>query len=338
MLKQLIIALALILFGSTGSYAQSESDLATQGLRGKIKSVEIYSLYYQPETGWSKRRLWTAETFNPNGNTLERQVFRDERIISKVIYLYDERGRKIGDKSYSGSTGRLEETPTLTELALNDSGKTAELKVYYSGAATAEVRHIFKYDERGNLLETDYGLAGKSVMTYDAQNNRTSRLNSNLSGIVYNKSFAEYNKHRIIKSTIYEAEELRYEQKFKYDATHRLIEVETTEFNRPPNMFSSHAPEPGKLIYNYDEQNKIRWTTKYSLTGEPEPNSTSIYNERDEQIGYYCATGELQTCRTVIEYKTDSRGNTIMKTYYDRQSSGALLKPRAAEEKVITYY
>jgi antitoxin component YwqK of YwqJK toxin-antitoxin module len=282
-----------------------------------------------------------VETYNTDGNRIERSVFQDGQISSKVISFYENRGRNIGNDSFSSSLDKTLTTPSKTKLTLNAKGNVVTMK-FYSALSNGKPDHeyTYKYDARGNEIELNYGKAkGKSVMTFDKNNNKTSEMYFNGEGVVDNKNFIEYNeKNQETKWSIYERETLRYEFRYKYDEKGRVSEIETREFNIVPNVHYSDAPEAGKVIYTYDEKRKTSWKTKYLLNGTPIPNSTTIFNEQKEEIGLYCENGELTTCKTVFEYVFDARNNLMKKICYGRSFYGDTLRPSWAEERVISYY
>ncbi len=336
----LTAALVLSLLLLQTVYSQKKSDLEQLQIQGKVKNIEYFYLSFDPSNGWSSRKPWISEFYNTNSNIIERTVFRDGQISSQVISFYDARGRNTGNNSFSSASDIAQKIASREELILDAAGNTVQLNVYSRGGSQIDLTHTYNYDARGNQTERNYGAAvGKSVMTYDENNNETSMLNSNGAGVVYNKNFTEYNEqNRKIKWSIYRDEILRYQIQYKYDAKGRLSEVETRELNIVPNMRSSHAPEAGRIVYGYDDKRKTIWTTKHSLNGTPVQNSTTIFNERGEKIGLSCENSESHTCKTVFEYQLDTLGNWTRKTCYGRAFSGDVLSSAWAEERVISYY
>jgi hypothetical protein len=334
----LIILGICILFLQT-IYSQKKSDLEKLEIHGKVKKIEYFILHF--DNGWSNRKPWIVEIYNTDGNIVERSVFQDGQISSKVVSFYDSRGRNTGNDSFSSFLNKNLSTSSKTELILDAKGNVVTMKVYSAlSNDKPDLEYTYKYDTRGNEIERNYGKAiGKSVITFDKNNNKTSEMNYNGEGVVYNKNFTEYNKkNQKTKLSIYERETLRYEIRYMYDEKDRLSDIETREFNIVPNVHYSHAPEAGKVIYTYDEKRKISWTTKFLLNETPIPNSTTIFNVQKEEIGFYCENGELTTCKTVFEYVLDARNNLVKKICYGRNFYGDTLRPSWAEERVISYY
>jgi hypothetical protein len=334
----LIILGICILFLQT-IYSQKKSNLEKLEIRGKVKKIEYFLLHF--DNAGSNRQPWIVETYNTDGNIVERSVFQDGQISSKVISFYDNRGRNIGNNAFSSSLDKTLTAPSKTELILDATGNVAVMRVYpASDNSKPDLEYTYKYNVRGNEIERNYGKAiGKSVMTFDKNNNKTSETNSNGAGVVYGKNFTEYNeKNQKTKLSIYDYETLRYEIRYKYDEKERLSEIETHEFNAVPNVRYSHAPEAGKVIYTYNEKRKTSWTTKYLLNGNLLPNSVTISDERGNQIGLSCESGEITTCKTVFEYVFDPQDNLVKKICYRRDFNKGVLQLSWAEERVISYY
>lgn len=339
-----VVCAIFLLFAAV--YPQQESDLEKSQLRGKVKSIEAYRVSFDAEKGWANRQLWLTESYNTDGNIIERAVFQDGKISSKTVSFYDARGRQIGNDSYSAALDKTMSAPSKTVLVLDDSGHTVELKVYaMKSPETVDVLHKFKYDSKGNQIERDYGRSGKSVVSFDAGNNETSVTHYNGEGRIYGKTFTEYDaQNRRIKLIIhrdgmfYHDARLRYEISYVYDERGRIIEQITKEFNVEPNVTTSHAPEPGRIVYKYDEARHGKEKSVFTSDGYLKEKSVILSDERGNEIGFDCSDFTLQTCRRVVEYQYDNQGNWISKTSQSRSGAGQPLQPNFREERIFNYY
>jgi hypothetical protein len=78
-------------------------------------------------------------------------------------------------------------------------------------------------------------------------------------------------------------------EKYNYDDLGRVTEEETLEFNAPPNVRTSHAPVPGKIVYAYNDSIRtkevlIKKTSLILPEGAKEPEA---WNSEDRTITYY---------------------------------------------------
>src|SRR6476620_7957460 len=119
MSKISILFLSFTMLFSVSVYSQKKTDLEKIEFRGRAKKIQYFNTYLDEQTGWTNRQPWIAETYNSDGNILERIVFQDGEISSKVVSLYDEKGRNVGDDSFSASLDKTLSVPTRTEFVLD---------------------------------------------------------------------------------------------------------------------------------------------------------------------------------------------------------------------------
>lgn len=345
-MSKLVCLIFIFCLFYTSAFSQKKSDLEKSAIRGKVKKIESFRMSFDAEKGWVNRQRWLIENFNADGNITERELFQDGQISSKTVSFYDARGRNIGNNSYSAALDKTLSRPSRSELLLDEAGNTIELKIYSRNSPdSVDVLHKFKYDARGNQIERDYGRGGKSVLIFDEKNNPISIVSSNGDGIINGKTFTEYDAlNRAVKTIIhrdgmfYKDARLRYEISFKYDDQGRIVERMTKEIDPEPNVIISHAPEPGKTLYKYDDAKRAKQIITYTSDGYLKEKSIVISDERGKEIGFDCSSYELETCRLVLKYEYDSQGNWISKTSQAREVVGLDLKSYFREERVIAYY
>jgi YD repeat-containing protein len=314
-------------------------------IHGKVKKIDYFNVQYDEQKGWINRRPWISEFYNQNGNITERSVFHDNQMSSRVVTHYDAKGRKISDDSYSAFIDKTMTIPLRTELILDNAGRVLETKVFSRNGDKIDVFHNFKYDERGNQIERNYGTGGRVLAVYDAHNNETSTISYSGTGVVTGRTFSEHdNRRRRVKLVIHtdgmfrKEAVLRFEIRFKYDAKSRIIEKQTFEFNAEPNVTLSHAPEPGKILYIYDDDKKTMETVKYTSEGYVKEKLVTIFDDRGKESGFNCESADFETCKQILKYQYDAQGNWIRKTRSGRRFFGDDLRPYQAEERVISYY
>src|SRR5690242_11147647 len=118
MRKNLFLFLIFSLLFSMSVYSQKKTDLDKVEIKGKAKKIEYFTSSFDEQKGWTNRRPWIAETYNSDGNILERIVFQDGEISSKIVSLYDSNGRNVGNDSYSAFLDKTMSVPTRTEFVL----------------------------------------------------------------------------------------------------------------------------------------------------------------------------------------------------------------------------
>ena len=151
----------------------------------------------------------------------------------------------------------------------------------------------------------------------------------------------------------YQGDTLRYKVISKYDNKSRIIENETVEFNSIPGVYISHAPQPGRVVYNYDDEKRTKEVATYDVGGTLKGRLVYAYDERQNEIGLTTFNGDDPTNgdvrdprstskepqnRSLIKIEYDSQGNWTRKTRLIQSDKGGPPQPLTAELRVITYY
>ncbi len=93
---------------------------------------------------------------------------------------------------------------------------------------------------------------------------------------------------------------------YSFDVEGKILEEETFEFNRPPNSFTTHAPEPGKKVYTYDDEKRKLEVATYAIDGSLKRRFVHAYDEQGNEIGATNFDGDTFRQRTSTEIEYDS--------------------------------
>lgn len=203
---------------------------------------------------------------------------------------------------------------------------------------------------------------GQTVYTYDERGNQTSQASYSADGAVNWKTCSTYDAQGNITEWVqYEHETLRYKVISTYDEKGRVVESETIEFNAIPNVYVSHAPVPGKVVYIYDDEKRTKEVATYKPDGTLKDRVVYAYDTKGNEVGrsMFKADGTPNdpviqfydniyepgskfrgslSGKTLVEFEYDSHGNWTKKTYLIQLDKDSKLQPYRTEERVITYY
>lgn len=368
-MRTIATSFVLCLLWVTAALAQQMSDRESAELIGPVKSVDVYQVDYFMKDGLieeGKRRALRSTTYNRDGSA-DEQISYDEmgKSTGKYKYNYDEKGRNIGGEDRSAPPEAGSSVPKIVFILDSESRKTQHID--YDSEGNVTTRFVYKYDTKGNLSEEEWyghmgGLGGRSVYTYDEAGHQTSRTLYEENSSFIQKTLSTYDAGGNETEWVqYNGELLRYKIISKYDDKKRLLEKETFEFNGVPGAYASHAPEPGKIIYNYDDEGRTKEVVTLNSEGEMKGKVIYVYDKRGNEIERRMYNGdgspqdlEMQfyddiskpgspfrgrlkgTALTRIEY--DSRGNWTKKIYLIQARKGGKPQPYSAEQRKIIYY
>lgn len=186
-------------------------------------------------------------------------------------------------------------------------------------------------------------LGGRTVSTFDEKGNQTSQMSYQADGALSWKNISKYdgNGNRT-ESLQHYGNTLRYKVLYSYDSKGRILETETFEFNRlPSELRSSHAPEPGKVVYTYDDDKRTKALATYDVDGTLKGKVAYAYDERENEVGrtVFNADGSLKNAESqLIDIEYDSHGNWTRRTRLIQWEKGGQPQAFHAELRVITYY
>ncbi len=339
----------LCLLWITPIASQTKTDKERDDLVGPVKRVEVYLVEFvgQDNQIVEKKRRRHITTYSTLGNMAERVLYdQNDKIMARDLYTFDADGRSTGYEEYVLWIDKASTMPRRHVYTLNAEGRKVEYTVFESNG-TVGTRFVYKYDAKGNLIDEQWylhtgRLGGRMVYTYDESGNQTSQTNYQDGALNFrfvSKYDANGNKTELLQ---YERNTLRYKFLNSYDSKGRILEKETVEFNSRPESFPSHAPEPGKVVYTYDDEKRTKEVATYKVDGTLQGKVTYAYDERNNEIGLIIISNadgphkNTETRLTNIEY--DSHGNWTRKTRILQPEKGGPPQPYHAELRVITYY
>lgn len=347
-MRKLCALLVLCLLCVTPIASQTKPDKDRDDLVGPVKRVEAYLSEFVTKDNQSveNKRRWHITTYNTDGNTTEKVLYdQNDKIMARDLYTYDANGRSTGYEEYVLWIDKALTIPRRHVYTLNAAGRRVEYTVFESNG-TAGTRFVYKYDVKGNLIEQQWyahtgRLGGRTVYTFDEKGNQTSQASYDEGSLSW-KNVSKYDANGNNTETLqYQGDTLRYKFLNSYDSKGRILEKETVEFNSKPQAFPSHPPQPGKVVYTYDDEKRTKEEATYAVDGTLRRKVTYAYDERNNEIGLiiFYAYGPHQnseTRLTNIEY--DSHGNWTRKTRFRQPEKGGQPQPFHAELRVITYY
>lgn len=342
---RIFLILVIVLLWTIPISAQKsiKTDAERLNLNGKVKKIEVYGVGITKENGEIKetsRKLRYYESFNENGNISERITYQleNENILDKMIYHFDSDGRNIGYDEFVWSLDKTLTIPRKHIFKLDDFGNMIEMKVFDMDGTSAN-HYTYKFDERGNLIEENFGPAiGKSIREFDKNDNLISFISYKNNQIINKTLYLYDNQNNQIGWMFYDGDKLRYKTEVIYDKQNRMIERNIAEFNAIPNVIFSHAPKVGKTIFTYNDTKKMREEILYSLNGTQLQKQIWFVNEQGEKIALDCSEPDFESCRAIIKIDYDSNNNWIRKTRLYNTYSDPVLRINHIEERKISYY
>ena len=343
--------LVLCLLSITPVVSQTKTDKDRDGLFGPVKSVEAFLVDFVSRdngTVEEKTRPWHTTTFNTDGNISERSSYdQNGTITARYVHTYDAKGRSTGYEEYAALLDKTLTIPRRHVYTLNGDGRRIEYIVFESNGSVG-TRFVYKYDTRGKRIEEQWyahtgKLGGRTVYTFDENGNETSLTSYQPDGTPGFKNISKYDSNgNKTESLQYHGNPLRFKILYTYDSKGRILEQETLEFNSPPGaLLTSHGPEPGKVVYTYDDDKRTKEVATYDVDGTLKAKITYAYDERENEVGLkqLNADGSLKNGEsqiTNIEY--DSYGNWTRKTRLIQSEKGGQPQAFHAQRRVITYY
>jgi hypothetical protein len=349
-MRKLCALLLLCLLCVTPIASQTKTDKDRDDLVGPVKRVEAYLIEFVTKDNQivENKRRWHITTYNTEGNIAEKTTYdQNNAITARYLHTYDENGRSTGYEEYAALLDKTLTIPRRHVYRLNAAGRKVEYTVFESNGSVG-TRFVYKYDAKGNLIADQWyahtgRLGGRTVYTVDENGNQTSQTSYQENDALNWKNISKYdangNKTELLQ---YHGNTLRYKILNSYDSQGRILEKETIEFNSPPGTLrTTHAPEPGKMVYTYDDEKRTKEVATYKVDGTLQEKLAYAYDERKNEIGatVFNVDGSLkngETRLTNIEY--DSHGNWTRKTHLRQSEKGGQPQAYYAQLRVITYY
>lgn len=365
-MRRIFSALIFGFFALSIVAAQGGEDRKQHDLVGPVKTVEVGRIEYTLENGKSvasKRIPNHVITFSEAGKKTE-EISYDQNgasITSKTVYAYNKEGRLKSYESYSSAVDKTLSTPQKNDYKLDDKGNVIE-QVNYQSDGTLGSRFSYRYDAKGNKLEEifygwDGSRTGKLLNTYDDAGHLLTATSYNEDDSISWKIVATYDtKGNKIEWVQHLTGILRYRVTYNYDDRNRIIEQETFEYNKPPNLRTSHAPVPGKIIYTYNDTKRTKEIETYKEDGSLKDKMIYLMDERGNEVEWKTFNADGSTKNTEIhwydngkllrtlsgiataKFEYDSKGNWIKKVRLIQPADAAEPEAYSAEYREITYY
>lgn len=368
-MKSLALSLLLVVSASPGAaWAQAgegKNDVERAGLVGRVKSLEVGRIEFTLKDGRSVeggRVLVRRTTFDERGNKVEEVTHGEGGPpLQRLVYTYDAEGRGTGYEEYSSAADENLSKPRRHVYALDGAGRRVEYTVYDSDG-TLSSRFTYAYDAAGNKTEETFyswqGVrTGRLVYTYDGGGRLLAQTSYGERDEVRWKRVNVYDSEgRKTETAQYQGGTLRYRFFYKYDGKGRVKEAETREFNAVPNLRSSHAPEPGRVVYTYDDEKGTKEVATYDERGtlkkrllhssDGRGNEAGV-NElnadgsvKSAEIHWYDKSALLGTVKGTPsnEFVYDARGNWTRRVYLIRPAGAERAEPYRVEFRDIVYY
>jgi YD repeat-containing protein len=256
-----------------------------------------------------KDRHHSILEYDSKGNRTEARMYEGEVLQTREVYTYDNKGRKIEQSRFADS-GAYHERIIYT---YNPAGQLTEMTTYYSGVLNQ--KHMKTYDGAGNLVKevsVNYLVPGQnSTVEY-----------------VYDKSA------RVIERRA-DTEILWSKVQTSYDAKGRVAQRETFMEYKKPNVWQSHAPKPGRVVFRYNEHGQVLEEAVYEPSYILVRKTVFTYTEDGKP------TGQVQVGRDTsgdwkVLYEYDSQGNWVKKMHPNTDHTGR--KYIYIQHRTITYY
>jgi len=330
-----------------------------------VKSVEVWRVEYSLGEGGSvetRRFPFRKTTYDEKGDRVEELTWAPgSPSYSRFVYTYDDAGRNTGYEEYSSIVDKKTAKPRRHVYRLDDAGRTVEYIVYESDGSAGS-RFTYAFDAAGNKTEEAFyswqGVrTGRLVYTYDAGGRLLTQTSYNADAAVGWKNVNAYDPQgNKTESAQYHGETLRYKFFYKYDAKGRVREMETREFNAVPNLRTSHGPEPGRVVYTYDDGRRTKEVARYDEHGVLKQRLVYATDEKGNDAGVFELNADgspkstelrryeksvlLGTLSGVpaVEFVYDARGNWTRKTSVVKPAGASKSEPYWAEHREIVYY
>ena len=279
-MRSLFLCLTVLLAAALRVSAQPPelSNARSEGFLGPVKTVEEFVVEYSMVDGKTSAltlRPWRSLRFDRAGNAMETLHYDGKgELRQKLVYTFEASGRPSGYRSFSA-------TPISNRLSyvqdhvykFDAAGRIYEYAVFEADGKP-QTKFTYTYDGKGPLIEqawyTHIGtLGGKSVHTFEPDKRKRIQAHYDADGTqAWLRAEIMDASGRVTRREHYRGTTLKFEISFIYDSKGRLTEQVTRELNSNPNVWVSHEPEPGRLVYSYDDRERTKELLRYDLDGQ----------------------------------------------------------------------
>ena len=226
---------------------QKRSDMTVLGLKGK---VEVLSESLFPGEGSKKTASKNVFKYDANGNMTELSNFgADGKLASTIKYTYDANGVLVKEETLL-KDGTIDIISTVKTDAKGN--KVEQEDVRPSGNVMFNYRHVYTYDQKGQMLERvafrgNGSLLFKYNFTYDDRGNKIEWLQTGPNNSIVGKVVYKFNENNNMVE----------ETRFKGDGTTDVIYTYTYDYDKKKNWTRQKKIQEGKVVeikereYNY---------------------------------------------------------------------------------------
>ena len=372
-MKLFFTLLVTCFFGLNSLVAQTKNefkmDRDRESLRGAVKKVETYRVEFvlKDDAIIEQKHPWIINSFDTEGKLSERIVYHSDGNVNRDVYSYDIKGENVECKTYYSDFRIKNLTRVQTYVhTFDNKGNLVEREVFEDDGSRS-TRFVYEYDAKGNKIEYRYYhhtnvLGGKIVYVYNNNAGLLSQTYSNGDGaLIWKHLYIVNDKGQEIEDKTYIGETLKYQVQFVYDDKGRVLQQDTSEFNTLPNQGAgSHSPEPGKVVFIYDDKAKTKEEIKFNKNGFLEKADLHVYDEKGSEIErvWYESGGSFNDViqskdktpaaqrklrgifkwKITYRYEYDTQGNWTKKTRWYQSQENETAKPQSAEHRIISYY
>ena len=215
-------------------------DAKTQGLKGKVEVLS--EALYSVDSSGKKLSYKNVFKYDANGNTTELANYSNDGKLKSIIKSsYDANGNLVGEQTLFGD-GTVDFTSTIKVDAKGNRVEQADVRPN-SNNPLFNLRHYFKYDEKGQLRERSTvkgngSLSFRYNFNYDDKGNKIEWIQIAPNGAVNGKVNYKYDdKNNMIEETTYKANgELKSTFTYSY------------EYDNKGNWKRRNKMQDGKLV------------------------------------------------------------------------------------------
>ncbi len=314
-----IVLLASLFFASCSdkkkqTKEKEKTSLELLDLRGKVQSLKTTTYYADSEVLKDSIILENKrKIFNELGQMIEEQNCRSNgSVFAKECFVFDKENRLIDEKKYDDK-GRL--TYSHQNKYTDDDFLTGRLSVRY------------KYSSEGDV-EIDTLINAPLPKMKRNADNQIIELQANFKGKVQ-KTILEYDdRGNKVKGSVFFADSLLGELKFKYNADDQMIErffvkqdtivfKALLEYNKEGKIISNRDYYKDKLtqesLTKYYTNGNVKERSHYTDFGDSK--SIEKFNQQGKMIEDLRYTADSLTYRELMEYNNE--GDLICSRRYN---------------------
>jgi len=256
-----------------------------------------------------KDRYHSTIEYDRKGSRVEVRMYEGDGIQTRETSIYDDKGQRIEQFRVSDG-GNYQERITY---AYNAAGQLTETAAYYSGKLND--KHLKTYNAAGALVkEESFNVAApgqNSTVEYS-----------------YDKSGREIEKN--IDTSI-----LWSKVQTQYDSAGRVAQRTTLMGYKQPDVWQSHAPEAGRVVFRYNDRGQVLEEATYGLDESLARKAVFTY-DKDGKLTEEAHISGTKPGDWKVSYEYDSVGNWVKRTQPTTDHTGR--KYIHIEHRTIVYY